>query len=369
MLPSARRVASRHIVAANEVAHANFVSSLRIMKLLVAEAKVIPTNQYGSPGNWHKSPSLPDGYSLRSTFGQFIQAGRTWSERIIDAKAIPAGKHKGVEMAVRLLAKARFPKPEAVPAWFEGNVHRFDLLAEAGAWPDRTAESDVRVIGPFRVHDTVGSSEADWTRAEQVITRVVALTRNTDLLGFAGVAYGDVYLVGQIARKGWAAWYNSAKDLIYLRPNLKGISVEEAARIFTHELAHRYWYKTLPKTRKDAWEQHHANMVYALKYSSYGRVPEVGEVLPAVVNGHKVKVESVGPHTMNLALASTGEFLMQVPTYKIRELMGRVENTAKFPTTYAATAAEEHFAEAVSMYALGTLKPDNAEAYQRVLVG
>lgn len=365
MSPVARatRVAFRYLAAT--ASFAGFRDLFRTLELLIAESKSLPLGKYDIPGNWHKSPTQPMG--LRQAFPAFMEAGREWSTSVVDNKAIPPGKHKPVEMAARLFDRTRALKDPV--KWFEENRVRFLLLIEADTWPTRSEETGIRVIGPFQVHDTVGSSDADWLKAEQVITRAVRELPHTGLPGFASMAYGALYLVGQLLRGGqWAAWYVEAKDVVYLRPNLKGASVESSARILIHELAHRYWRKKLPMAQKESWIQHHEDMRSAVQFA-VGRLPTVGEVLPFVSDGKKLRVDSYQHGYAYFVDATTGEALGKVHSSELQHQLAKEEarvNHAKYPTEYASTDAEEHFCEAVSLRAMGWLDRDNRAAFDQI---
>lgn len=360
------RVASRYLATTAAAEFAEYQTLFHMLEHLIAESKTRPpVNQYGLEWNWHESPTRPMG--LRKAFPAFLQAGRDWCHEIIDNRAIPSGKHKAVELVARLLDKPRMPKDWF--EWFDTNKARFQLLVEAGAWPARSEGSDIRMIGPFQVHDTMGSSEADWAKAEQVITRAVHEFPHTGLPGFASMAYGALYLVGQLQyRRDWVAWYFAPKDLIYFRPNIKGSSLGEDVRVLIHELAHRYYQKKLPLAQKEEWVQHHEDMRSAVHFA-VGKLPEVGEVLPYRSNGKELRVTEFKYGYVFFEDAKNGEALGKIHSSELQHLLAKEEariNHAKYPTDYASTDAEEHFCEAVSLRAMGRLDRDNLAVFDEI---
>ena len=355
-----QRVASLALKAAGEADLEQLQRGLKIVSFLLEEAKELPLGFAGKPGNYFKSPKYPQ-VGLYSTFVLLVQSGRAWGEYVIDHKTIPPKSAKALELAVRLLSVQRTPKD--LVKWFEDNAKRFTVLVEAGRWPERSEEVGIRTIGSFRVHDTVGSSPRDWERAGRVLTRAERALSKVGLPGFSSMAYGDVYLVGQLGRKSWAAWFMPAKDSIYLRVNIRGVSEEDSARHLVHELAHRYWKNKLSSNLKAAWNSHHWVMS---NNASSGRIPEVGEVLPVLVNNKTVRVKEYSGGAAVLVEDKNDKPVGTVPRMKLFSWMADAEHKGKFPSLYAATDAEEHFGESASLKAFGNLKGENLESFNTI---
>lgn len=317
---------------------------------------------------YNKARLLGNTAELWVRWYEFYRVGKEWAGYVIDHLALPAKAAKPVEMAVRLFSKSYGigKGPPDIIKWFEANEARLDLLDQARSWPERSEESGVFTVGPFTVHDTIQASPKDLANATAIVERAAKEARSSGVPGFAQMAYGQLYLVGQLARKNWAAWYVPQKDSIYLRPGVRGSSVEESARHLIHELGHRYWSKKLDQTVKSAWLRHHSGM---FRNKPDRRVPEVGEVLVPVVNGKKVKVDSYEPGKAVLVDVVTGELVGKVDRLKLTEWVQDAAHKMSYPTLYAATDAEEHFCESLSLYAQGRLKGDNLAAFEQIVLG
>jgi len=292
------------------------------------------------------------------------RAGKQWGQHIIDHLAIPVGKAKAVELAVRTFSKVygqyKSP-PGGITNWFEKNERHLLLLKEALTWKDRSEDTglDLFQVGPFRVHNTIGVDATAIEEAKAIILQAVRALPS----GMAQMAYGDLFLVGQLGRKNWAAWYTPEKDTIYLRPKIRGLSASEGARHLVHELGHRFWAKKLSKETKSAWNTHHWQMSHTQgQYTT----PGVGDILPFVVNNKKVRVENTDGIHFTLADVKTDKLVGKVDRGTIRGWMAEADSKGKFPSLYAATDAEEHFCESLSLKAFGDLTGANLDAFVRI---
>lgn len=318
---------------------------------------------------YNKSRSLENTSSLWMEWYMFYKAGKAWSAYVLDRLALPPKAAKPVEMAVRLFSK-NYPRgkaPTSIIKWFESNEKRLELLNQARLWPERTEDSGVIKLGPFTVHDTIQANPKLLKNAEMIVDKAVRAGRTVPLPGFASMFYGELYLVGQIARKSWAAWYTPTKDSIYLRPGIRGVSVEDSARHLVHEIAHRYWAKKLDSATKTAWKTHHTMM---LVDRPDVHLPQVGEVLPTIVNRKRVQVQSYQAGKATLVEVGTEEPVGVVSTDRLWDWIQEANHMGQFPSLYAARGgAEEHFCESVSLLAFGDLTGSNLDAFNRVVLG
>jgi len=297
----------------------------------------------------------------------FYKVGKEWAAYVIDHLALPAKSAKAVEMAVRLFSKTygMGKGPPDIVRWYGDNAERLYLLDAAREWPERSEESGIFQLGPFTVHDTIQASPKDLANAKVIIER--AVKASTNVPGLHQMAYGQLFLVGQLGRKNWAAWYMPAKDVIYLRPGVQGSSVDESARHLVHELGHRLWAKKLDQATKQKWNTYHFQMT-ASKPDS--RLPEVGEVLAMIVNNKKVKVDSYDDRGQAVLVeATTGAPVGTVDRMRIRQWIQEADHKGKFPSLYAATDADEHFCESLSLYAMGRLTGPNLDAFDEIVLG
>jgi hypothetical protein len=327
----------------------------------VHEAKSLPPDWKGRPGNYLAGI----GKGMFFAFKALLRNGKAWVSRCVQTKSPPPNKAKALEMAARMFLNTN-KEPRNILKWFEDNEARFQVLIDAGKWPDRSEESGgIRTIGPFRVHDTLGLPAKDWERAEQIINQAVRALPHTGVSRLGSMAYGDIFLVGQIERKNWAAWYNPNKDIIFLRPNMKGVSLEESVRNLVHEIGHRWYRKVAPSDKTLEWAKHHASMSYATPQFD---MPEVGGTFPEVflVNGKKPKVWAIQGLNYTLADVATDKVIGMVDQFQLRKWLSDAYKKLSFPTLYAASDAEEHFCESLSMKAMGRLTGANLEAFDRI---
>lgn len=317
-----------------------------------------------------KQLGLTNSSNLWLAWFMFYRTGTEWAAYVIDHLALPPKAAKPVEMAVRLFSKS-YPRGKGPPSiidWFEGNEVRFELLDAARAWPERSEESGIFRVGPFTVHNTIQAAGKALADAEEIITKAVRAVSSSGVPGFATMAYGDLFLVGQLARKNWAAWYIPAKDTIYLRPGVKGSSNAESARHLVHELGHRLWAKKLDREIKGKWVSHHTSMTI---HRPERRLPAVGDVLPTIVNNKHVRVESYdqGGAYAVLVEATTGTLVGKVDRLQLSGWMQEADRRGKFPTLYAATDAEEHFCESLSLLTFDRLSGENLDAFNEIILG
>jgi tRNA nucleotidyltransferase/poly(A) polymerase len=317
---------------------------------------------------YNKARYLENTTELWLKWFSFYAKARKWSEYVIDKLALPPKSAKAVEMAARLFSKV-YPRGKGPPdiiKWFELNEARFTLLDQARTWPERSESSGIFTVGPFTVHDTVQSSPKDLAVAEAIIERAVKDVRGSGVPGLAQMASGVLYLVGQIGRKNWAAWYMPTKEAIYLRPGVRGSSVSESARHLVHEIGHRYWKAKLNAAQKGAWERHHNRM--SESKPEY-RTLDVGEVLVPLVNNKRVRVDEYKHGKAVLADVATGGVVGEVNLLTLAEWVRDADSKMQFPTLYAVKDAEEHFCESLSLYCQGLLKGSNLKAFEALILG
>jgi len=351
--PAYGRVAARYLKKSNAVLASKYEKALKELREAVAYAK---------------ARELGNTSSLWLVWFKFYDVAGDWGAYVIDHLAFPPKAAKGIEMAVRLLGKTygRGKSPPSIIKWFEQNERRFALLDQARSWPERSEESGIFKQGPFIVHNTVQAEGAVLNNAKDIIDRALRALPKAGVPGFAQTAYGPLFLVGQIRRKNWAAWYMGQKDAIYLRPVIRGISVENSARHLVHELGHRFWDKKLDAKTKKAWIQHHT----ALRNKHIeSKLPDEGDVLPLQVNRKTVRVQEFEKPSGKALLVDvkTGQPVGSVGLLQLIGWMQEVNDKGKYPTPYSATNAEEHFCEALSLKAFGKLKGESLEAFDRIM--
>jgi orotate phosphoribosyltransferase len=320
--------------------------------------------------DYNAQRGLGDTSELWLVWRKFYDAAREWAEHLIDSIAIPKRDAKAVEMAVRLLrvnyGRGKGPKP-SIESWFLKNQKRLLVLIKATEWQDRTEDDGVFIHGPFTVHNTVGASDKDVQGVKSILDRALRGVQKADVPGLSQMAYGNIVLVGEIKRKNWAAWYMPNKDVIYLRPKLRGTNPDQIALHLIHEIGHRFWRKKLDSETKKEWGAYHTRM----SRPSGAELPPAGSVLPEVlkVNNKQVKVDRYETGVATLLDASTDQVLGSVSTSKLLDWMTQVLHLTKFPSIYASSDVEEHFCEALAHKGMGSLKPDNLAAFNAIVLG
>ena len=316
---------------------------------------------------------MGDRKELWKSFELLKRHGKLWLAHVIDTKAIPPRKAKGVEMLARAFSKnfrgRGFNTPQTIK-WLKANRKRFPLLLATRDFPERTAEGGgIWTVGPFEVHDTVGADEKERQRVTEIIERAIRVKGNTGLPGFSRVLYGKVYIVGQVARRNWAAWYMPAKDAIYMRVKGKSISSLDAATTLVHELTHRYKAKVMSRDTWSQWNQYHYDVGQRRVEPD---MPNVGDVLPFKVNRKEVIYlgRSSWSGEERLALKNKpDEDYLTVPVFKFRGWFENIAKEAKYPSAYAATDAEEHLCEAAAFRAMGKLDNKSKEFMDQIMAG
>jgi len=340
---------------------------------LVAEALVMTYYEFESRIDYNEAHGLGNTAELWMAWQRFYAIGRKWLEHVIDKKAIPARRAKGVEMLARLFSvrygRGKGPR-QGYDKWYRTNKKRWPLLIDSIKWKDRSSEGGgIWTVGPFTVHDTVGADEAERARISQILEKAVRKSkRGTGLPRFARTLYGDVYIVGKIGRPNWAAWYMPSKDAVYFRVSGKGISEVSAVQNLIHELTHRYKNKFLDKAIWQRWRQYHSDLSTKRVET---KLPEVGEVLPMQVNNKEVMVSEYGSNggAAHLVDIATKKEIGTVERMTLFGWFKKSENKLKFPSIYAASDAEEHLCEAASMRATKTLPKEHKEWFEKVIKG
>lgn len=297
------------------------------------------------------------------TWRKLINAGRDVATWVVETRAIPPAKVKAVEMAARLfLTAARDPKDHAV--WWEKNEKHARLLLEALSWPEKMEGGDgvqeKVTVGPFVMHNTLHLADEKLASTISVVEKATLRIRSSNGK-LAKVLYGDVFVVGKISQSRDLAWYYINDDSLYLRL-MSGLT---EVRSLCHELGHRYWYKFLQGDAQRQWR----TTYYVMKNTNVPKVelPKVGEPLGVSVKGHTEMpiVESYGfvRGTRVINLVGGG-------AVSVSGIFGFLEEKAvatKFPTPYAATKAEEYFAECFADYVGGTLAPEHVKLFEEAV--
>jgi hypothetical protein len=297
---------------------------------------------------------------------QLMDYGYKIANGLLSTRSIPARQVKGMEMALRLFANSR-RMPKDVYKWWATNHKRLMLIiAGAAQWPEKQeGGDDLFTIGPFKVHNTIGESGPGLETFKKALLAAAKMAQGNPVPGFNKVLYGEVYLVGQIAKAHHAAWYNSAEDILYIRMNNKRWGMDGAQTI-VHELGHRYWRKFANKAAKSQWESHHIDVTYKKVELP---MPQVGDKLPLRLRG-----APRGWRPTVARMDKTNYFYERpdgtegkILSFNIWKVVRQNEGAAlRFPTAYASTSEEEHFCESLKLQAAGVLPAEHAEAFKTI---
>lgn len=286
---------------------------------------------------------------------------------VVETRAFPSGKAKAVEMAARVFMGASRPPKDAV-AWWAKNKRHVDLLVDATSWPERTTPAEdtaeipeVLTVGSFTVHNTLHLAGDDLRKTVEALEKAEREIRAASPK-LAKVLYGEVFVVGQIRKSRNLAWYYYEEDTVYLRPHLR-VGQGEVHNL-AHELGHRYWHKFLDGSAQRAWGTNH-RMLKSTRPTV--RMPRVGEPINIPFKGRTEPpvVEAVEGHRGKIMLKLVGGGYVGYD--QVYRALQSLEIEAKFPTPYAATSPEEHFAESFAMFALGTLPPAHRETFENIV--
>lgn len=309
---------------------------------------------WASGGSWHH---------VTSAFMTFM-TGRKMVDLASRLKQVPSQHRRMFDAARREFARTR--KFDHM-VWFAKNVKMLRDLYDIGSWPDIAAGAPddggagaVTLIGSIRV---VNQSDQDPAKSVDLVRRAARALSDSGVPGITRVLYGDVFVVGDIARKrSVAAWYVRDKDVIEVMAVKR--FAESQLRVTVHEFGHRYWQKFMAPDVKRAWTRHHDDMSSASPDYDF---PKVGDVLDYVVGSPKVLdfAPSTNGYLVQTSNGSTGTIYKHQLVGVLRDRAVR----ATFPTPYAAKNAEEHFCEALSLFCLGDLKGSNLAAFRTIVLG
>ena len=300
-----------------------------------------------------------------AAFATYIE-GRSLAPLVAQVKVVPSQYRRLFETARREFARTR---KFDYPTWFGKNIAMLRMMYDVGSWPDVStgtpdgeggAPGDVTLIGSIRI---VNQSGQDPDKAVDLVRRAARALSDSGVPSITKVLYGDVFIVGEVARKKTTgAWYHRDRDIIEVFAVKR--FAEQLLRFTIHEFGHRYWQKFMAGDAKRAWTKHHTDMSYASPDYDF---PKVGDVLDYVVGRPKVLdfSPSTGGYLVHTSNGTTGT----IYKHQLAKVLRNRALKSSFPTLYAATNAEEHFCESLSLFCLGDLKGSNLAAFKVIVLG
>ncbi len=293
-------------------------------------------------------------------YAQLHKAAYSLVMALVQEREITAANAKAFEKASQVLLVSDYkPRKNIVWSnWYEKVKAAIGVVQRVLTAPSKTADNKF-LVGPFEVVNSVGKSSADLAPLVKLLDVVVQKVKQLPVSGLERVLYGRVMLTGQIKKNArLAAWYDIAEDQLWVRVGKYDL---DFLHTVIHELGHRWWRKFASKSVKSAWEQHHLVM-------GFGSVEiprlHVGDPLPIQVKGVKgnpVIVAETGKYWEIDAKDSKGRPIL-LDRMSVYDAMHNNAKRRLFPTLYSSTDAEEHFCEALGLWALGDLKEPHLSA-------
>lgn len=275
--------------------------------------------------------------------------------RLVDlvwkTREIPKSKLTAFGKTNKTFTRKRAPKSWA--AWLYQSFAEADLLLEAKSWPEKgTSEEVTFKVGPITV---TNQTEEPPDTTTKVLQSALLAMRGSGVPGLEKAIYGEIFFVGDIARKKTLmAQYFPAEDLIRVLVTKRYTG--EQVRTLIHEFGHRYWKKMLSFPIQKAW----ANWDDQLRYSRESKLPERGTTFKW--GPEEVTVLDYKPSKGKLFMDIGENRYISVDDYR------SVETKIKFPTPYASKDLEEHFCEALSLFCLGELSGTHKEKFEEIIV-
>lgn len=310
---------------------------------------------------------------------QFITAGQRLAKYIIQFKSVPKGKAKAVQQAAATFIKMR-RAPRNLATWWQKNAKHMQTLLDSRTWPFKSVEDEgdeVYKLGPFEVHNTLGLADKALASTNKAIASAAKFLETSGIPKARSVLYGPVMVVGKLQQPRTLAWYYPGDDTVYLRAHTKAGKGE--VHNLVHELAHRYWAKQFRNQR--AWVKHHRRV----KNRGEGEQADdanldmlkglkVGDVFPlpisGMIRGGPPRITEISPTSWSLENSRGRGRVSKSAIVKTMQSNSRKTKAIKhFPTPYASTDAEEHFAEAFAMYAMNQLPVEHKEAFEEIVKG
>jgi hypothetical protein len=226
-------------------------------------------------------------------------------------------------------------------------------------------------VGPFLLHNPLHLDENKINDLVEATKGALRVSTDDLAPNFTSVLYGDLIVVEKLGRSNWMAWYTTSKDNISIK-HFKGVATDDFQRTLIHELGHRYYKKVLPEKQKKLWAKYHKRAsvgvdlrdwvgvdigLRAVKKKSGWSFQQGGKGLITLIGepkGASVPVFVAGE-------GHVGSLFYSFITKVIQTKIGAM------PSAYAYTNEEEHFCEALSHKAMGSLHPKSVEAFDLII--
>jgi hypothetical protein len=303
-----------------------------------------------------------------------VEDGRNFVNMVMSSVRIPANKQKAFDRAAKLVYTSR--RTRDVDKWVARNKKLLLLLKEATEWEylDEAVDAGDRrfPVADFTVHNLVGLTGDELTPLKILVAKSYHLLRKSKVKGIRKALYGEVHLVGQLLKKKSLAWYDPRDDTIYVRPFAR--ADKDAVHSLMHEIGHRFWKKFTTREKRIEWFRHHI-AVLGKKADPYDvHYPSIGETISiAKPKGRGRKRKQPVVVKIEGQPGAGAKFYVDERRFftdkQFQDAAATEAGWKRFPTPYSSSSEEEHFCEALALWARGALDRDHAEAFERIWGG
>lgn len=302
--------------------------------------------------SYEKAIDTRDPFLMRPMVYLVFKAGQSLVLKLVTLKQPP--NQKLFDVARKEFARTR---DFDYVAWFEKHKRMLEYLLTSDTWPDLSPGNDETMIGKIRV---INQTPNDIDKTMSLVRQAVTHINNSGVPGLSKVLYGDVFIVGDIARKkGLAARYFLTSDRIEV------ISVKRFSDLglhsLIHEFGHRFWNKFMDTNVKAKWKAHHTQMTYG-KLETRSLV--VGDTLPF----YKGNPTIIDRQDRLLIVQYEDGTTMKADPMQVYTHFAEYTKQMRFPTPYAASDVEEHFCEVLALYCMGELKEPHVETFKSTII-
>ena len=294
---------------------------------------------------------------------KFRNAGVLYVQALLGSKEVPNEHKRDFDKAVKLfMGTARAPNNPA--QWMFKNQLLIRLLISAYRWPDKVegqTESLFRA-GPFLVHNNLGAAGDDLQKVKDALESAATMVKGVNAPSLASVLYGDVMVVGNIAKGNMLAWYYTNEDVVYVRL-FKKVGIDELFNL-VHELGHRYIHKFMPKANYALWVAYH-NRLKLQRINVDPKDLKVGDEMPFKITGIRGKPTVQRIEEGKVYFGGSGF----IPERKVKQWIQESEAEGqRFPTRYSATSPDEHFCDTLAMYSMGKLAEPFLTPFKKIVL-
>lgn len=374
---------------AQQVADAEAVSrDAAIVATAYAAAYTKLLDAASNPSQWTK---------LWTAATDLYHTAPVWGKYVLITKEVPQASRKDLEKALAefKVSSRKLPYGDQITQWVTKKLPHAKVLYDAATvWPDRKVADSPAVgaqtfrHGPFTVNNLVGK---DPTAVLAAIDDVVQAIKGSGIRGFDRVLYGDINVVGKLARPEVLAFYDINLDQVFVKimEGTRGRAKEIATRAMDpvtfrhtiiHELAHRFWRRFLTDAQRKAWAARHFEVDKSERdlTRAFHKTPiplASGDLVPGLdYKGMPLHFDRVSQYDEKVHLFMFQNDRKVQASIPLPQFLNHLKKfglisapESAFPTWYSKTDAEEHFCDAVGLLAQKRLQGGHEEPLRKVL--